>query len=559
MSWVLVIRVDSAAVAIPRSASLTEPSSPSRTLAGLTSRWTIPFACAWSSAAATLESTSIARSSPSGARSSASARVSPSTYSMTISTPSSPASVSKTMTRFGWLRVAPSRASRRKRSRSAPRRPRRAGASPPPCGRGPGPRRGRRSPSRPSRGGAHLVAVREHRALADLVCIEHRLRVPAIGEDDASEPGFPRARPRVAIDTCPSSVKPKDARVPVASRRCSCSTSATTEDWNDNAERIPGSVHIAAEEIDSRLDELPDDKKILVVCPDGELSAEVAERIDGDDREAVSLDGGVEAVEEGQPDDPALARRGPAQGRGRAPHEEPGDDEDEEPTATKPTEDETKTRDADREEPPMTIAIIVVVCIVLAILAFLLPRLSRHPAARRRQDARRRSARRRLGAGAARPPAAEAVLELAQGDEQERRRRAARPATRCRSRLPPARSSRPRQAPPSRSSPRRTPRTPARLHRQAQELGLVAAAGHRERRAAAGAGSSRRPRARPAASASSGRPACGTPNGACRRSRRSSSGRRGRSPPPAAPSSGPSRAGPAPSSRPSRRAAGRRR
>ena len=34
--------------------------------------------------------------------------------------------------------------------------------------------------------------------------------------------------------------------------------------------------------------------------------------------------------------------------------------------------------------PEVTIAIIIVVCIVLAILAFLLPRLSRHPAEGRR-------------------------------------------------------------------------------------------------------------------------------------------------------------------------------
>lgn len=88
-------------------------------------------------------------------------------------------------------------------------------------------------------------------------------------------------------------IKPKDARVPVASNEVFVLDVRPADEWHDNAERIPGSIHIAADELDSRLDELPEDQKILVVCPDGERSAKVAERIAGEDREAVSLEGGV--------------------------------------------------------------------------------------------------------------------------------------------------------------------------------------------------------------------------------------------------------------------------
>ena len=79
----------------------------------------------------------------------------------------------------------------------------------------------------------------------------------------------------------------------------------------------------------------------------------------------------------------------------------------------------------------MTIAIIIVVCIVLAILAFLLPRLSRHP---------QKGVDKTLGAGQSAASSApgklghwlqKAVSVVTQGDEQERRQRAARLARSC--------------------------------------------------------------------------------------------------------------------------------
>ncbi|HEX6117218.1 MAG TPA: hypothetical protein VFY99_08965, partial [Solirubrobacterales bacterium] len=67
---------------------------------------------------------------------------------------------------------------------------------------------------------------------------------------------------------------------------------------------------------------------ILVVCPDGELSAEVAERIGGDGREVTSLEGGVEQWKKDslmtQPS-PDVA---PPKGEDEPPHEEPGDEEE---------------------------------------------------------------------------------------------------------------------------------------------------------------------------------------------------------------------------------------
>jgi rhodanese-related sulfurtransferase len=152
---------------------------------------------------------------------------------------------------------------------------------------------------------------------------------PRSGETTHGNPGFPGATAG-SDQHMTEPLKPEDARVPVASREMFVVDVRKTEDWNDNAERIPGSIHIAAEEIDSRLDEIPDDKKILFVCPDGELSAEVAERLDGDDREVVSLDGGVEAWRKEslltQPSPDAA----PPKDEDEPPHEEPGDEDQDE-------------------------------------------------------------------------------------------------------------------------------------------------------------------------------------------------------------------------------------
>lgn len=142
-------------------------------------------------------------------------------------------------------------------------------------------------------------------------------------------PGF-RVATAGSDQHMPEQLKPEDARVPVASREVFVVDVRPTEDWNDNPERIPGSVHIAAEEIDSRLDEIPDDKKILVVCPDGELSAELAERLDGGDREAVSLEGGVEAWRKESMLTQPSPDAAPPKDEDDPPHEEPGDEEQDE-------------------------------------------------------------------------------------------------------------------------------------------------------------------------------------------------------------------------------------
>jgi len=138
-------------------------------------------------------------------------------------------------------------------------------------------------------------------------------------------------------------MKPKDARVPVASRELFVLDVRSADEWNDNSERVPGSVHIPADEIDSRMDDLPDDQKILVVSPDSGLAAEVAEKIDGDGREVAVLEGGVEQWKKDSMLTQPSPDAAPPKGEDEPPHEEPDEDEDEDEENKEGQEDQEGT------------------------------------------------------------------------------------------------------------------------------------------------------------------------------------------------------------------------
>lgn len=74
---------------------------------------------------------------------------------------------------------------------------------------------------------------------------------------------------------------------------------------------IPGSVNAPGEDAVEAVEAIADDRTVIVVCRRGERSAEVAEQLRDGGREAVSIDGGMEAWEDDklplQPsEDPAL-------------------------------------------------------------------------------------------------------------------------------------------------------------------------------------------------------------------------------------------------------------
>lgn len=99
-------------------------------------------------------------------------------------------------------------------------------------------------------------------------------------------------------------VSTDEARKLVASNEVEVIDLRDEEGWVKG--HIPG-AHRAADDLDAKLEELPDDRKLLVVCDDGKRSGEVAGELDGDDREAVSLAGGMEAwLSDGLPSQPSI-------------------------------------------------------------------------------------------------------------------------------------------------------------------------------------------------------------------------------------------------------------
>ena len=57
---------------------------------------------------------------------------------------------------------------------------------------------------------------------------------------------------------------------------------------------IPG-AHRAADDLDAKLEAIAEDRRLLIVCADGEESAQRARELDEGDRDAISLEGGMDA------------------------------------------------------------------------------------------------------------------------------------------------------------------------------------------------------------------------------------------------------------------------
>jgi rhodanese-related sulfurtransferase len=58
---------------------------------------------------------------------------------------------------------------------------------------------------------------------------------------------------------------------------------------------IPGAHHVPEDEWGERGGDLPGENKLIIACEDGRRSAELAEELSDGGREAVALDGGMEA------------------------------------------------------------------------------------------------------------------------------------------------------------------------------------------------------------------------------------------------------------------------
>lgn len=92
----------------------------------------------------------------------------------------------------------------------------------------------------------------------------------------------------------PDQVDAEQARALVAGGKVKVIDVRSAEDFAE--ERINGSVHCEPDEVEDEISNDPAGRDdLLILCADGKRSAEIAEKLRGDDRRVTSIDGGFGA------------------------------------------------------------------------------------------------------------------------------------------------------------------------------------------------------------------------------------------------------------------------
>jgi rhodanese-related sulfurtransferase len=90
-------------------------------------------------------------------------------------------------------------------------------------------------------------------------------------------------------------LEPDEARERIAAGEVTVLDIRGDEEWREK--RIAGSLRVDPAEIDSTLEDVDDDRAVLIVCEDGKRSAELAAKLREDGRDAACMDGGIDAWE----------------------------------------------------------------------------------------------------------------------------------------------------------------------------------------------------------------------------------------------------------------------
>jgi rhodanese-related sulfurtransferase len=86
-----------------------------------------------------------------------------------------------------------------------------------------------------------------------------------------------------------TTIDAEEARVALARNDAVAIDLRGDEEWKTG--HVPGARQISAEEL-PEVDDLPD-QRLIIVCEEGDRSAEVAEKLRSDGRDAVALEGGM--------------------------------------------------------------------------------------------------------------------------------------------------------------------------------------------------------------------------------------------------------------------------
>lgn len=88
-------------------------------------------------------------------------------------------------------------------------------------------------------------------------------------------------------------IEAEEARLALAANEATAIDIRETDDWIGG--HIPGATHVPEEEWEERRGDLPGENRLIIACEDGKRSAELAAELRDGDREALALEGGMEA------------------------------------------------------------------------------------------------------------------------------------------------------------------------------------------------------------------------------------------------------------------------
>jgi rhodanese-related sulfurtransferase len=88
-------------------------------------------------------------------------------------------------------------------------------------------------------------------------------------------------------------IEPEEVREMLAANEATALDIRDDEAWKSG--HLPGARHVDESEVEAAIDDADTDHTVVIVCEDGEASAELASGLDGSDREIATLKGGMSA------------------------------------------------------------------------------------------------------------------------------------------------------------------------------------------------------------------------------------------------------------------------
>lgn len=90
-------------------------------------------------------------------------------------------------------------------------------------------------------------------------------------------------------------LEPERARELIAANEVEVLDVRSEDEWHEK--RIAGARRVDSDDVEAALEDVDEDRPVLIVCANGDASAEIAAKLRDDGREAAIIDGGIDGWE----------------------------------------------------------------------------------------------------------------------------------------------------------------------------------------------------------------------------------------------------------------------